>query len=136
MQRALVRLTGVEARIGPTGAGSSGNRSVVTTSGAGGIRMLANLDSTVIGVAEFFGLSLFGVGSSNNAVATQNATATAVIGSFADLRASGGDIEVDAGLLTTTRATASSVGGAIGIAVTPRAGGCERHLRHDRASGR
>ena len=88
----------VEARIGPSGAGSSGNRTEVTATGPSGITVSANLTSTVEATPVLRGFSLLGAGGSNRAQATQAAVVLAEIGGWADVQAQAGDIGVQAGL--------------------------------------
>ena len=107
----------VEARIGPDDLGNDANRSDVTTTGAAGIVVTANLDSTVTASPKLFGFSLFGAGGSNKAIATEDASVRAKVGNWSNLLAKDGGITIDAGLLTNTTATASSVGAAVGISI-------------------
>ncbi len=108
----------VRARIGPTGAGSASNPTVVNATGAAGIDVDAKLLSTVKASPNLTSLSLLGSGGSTDAIARNDATVSARIGGHAQLHATAGPIDVQAELLGVAQASSSVFGAALGVAIS------------------
>jgi hypothetical protein len=102
----------VNVRIGPSGGGSSGNRSVITTTGAAGIDIDAKLTSSVTSSPSLGSFSLLSGGGTADAIATNEATVTARIGGWANLNAQSGDVDVLADFIGFAKAEAASTSGA------------------------
>jgi hypothetical protein len=90
-------------KLGGGTAGSSGNPTQVTATGSAGITADATLRSIKIGTADeaglfasptFKGFSLFVAGGQAKAIARQDGTARATVGSYAQLTATKGNIHV------------------------------------------
>ena len=109
----------VFVRLGPAGAGSSSNRTKLTTTGAGGIAADAFLRSTLRAEPNFEAFSLFGAGGGAQSFAEQKATVDADVGEWAELVAQQGGIHVDATFVGRTEANASGVAAAaVGVTGT------------------
>jgi len=104
-------------RIGPPDGspGSSGNRTVVTATGAGGIQADAVMTSNLTSEPSFVGISVFATGTITKALATQQGAVRADVGGWADLT-SAGDIHVRGSFTGATTAHASSVSASGAIA--------------------
>ena len=109
----------VSARVGPAApaAGSAGNRTEVDTTGTGGVMVDAKLTSDVTAEPRFRNFSLLGGGGVATAKAEQLGAARVEIGGYADINGGPGNVHAAAEFLGTTRATASTVSGAIGVTV-------------------
>ncbi|MEQ1826278.1 MAG: hypothetical protein ABL921_10035, partial [Pirellula sp.] len=107
-------------RLGPANGdpGSSGNRTVITASGIGGIQADATMDSRIKSEPNFTGLSLIAAASFSNAFSTQQSAARADVGAWADVSSDLGDVHIGATFIGDSRAQASSasVGGLVGVA--------------------
>jgi hypothetical protein len=124
---AFLRITLLEAvaedvgsvfvRLGPTGAGSAGNRTVVTATGSGGISADAFLNSGIRAEPNFSSFSLFGAGGSARSYAHGDATVSATVGGYSNLSSGPGDLHVQAEFVGRTEANASGLAGAIGVSV-------------------
>jgi hypothetical protein len=107
----------VEARIGPSGAGSSGNRTAVTATDAGGIDVDAILDSRVTSSPDLGSFSLLGSGGQSESFAENDSSVLARIGGWADLEATSGTIDVQADMQGVAKADAAATAAAAGVAV-------------------
>jgi hypothetical protein len=108
----------VSARIGPSGGGSSGNRSVVTATGAGGIDVDATLDSRVTSSPDLGSFSLLAGGGKSESFADNDSSVEARIGDWADLQATSDALDVLAALRGVAKAEAASTAAAAGVAVS------------------
>ena len=99
--------------------GSSGNRTEVTTTTAGGLKVDALLNSTVRAEPRFQSFSLLLAASSAKSIARNDATVSAIVGNWANLSSGPGDLHVQAEMIAKTVANASGIAGApLGVAVT------------------
>lgn len=107
----------VFVRLGPTGGGGSGNRTVVTATGSGGINADAFLNSVIRAEPNFEAFSLLGAAGRAKSIAHGDAEVTARVGGWADIDAGSGDFHLEAEMVGRTEANASGLAGAIGVAV-------------------
>ena len=102
---------GTSVRIGPTGGGSSDNRTMLTL--GGDLVAHAKLTSNLTAKPKLVGFGLAANGSISTARATQTATVAARVGGWADINAP--NVRVEAEFLGTTIATASTVSASLGV---------------------
>ncbi|MDX2378988.1 MAG: hypothetical protein QNM02_04430, partial [Acidimicrobiia bacterium] len=106
-------------KLGGGVSGSSGNPTIVTATGSAGITADAAMNSSIVSSPRFNSFSLFGAVGVATAVAHQDGTARATVGSYTQLSAQTGDVRIRAAFTGRTEAHASGVAGAIvGVSIT------------------